>query len=309
MDSATSSDKKLLLLSMDNSCSSVSTEDYYGQDQEQEQVLHRSHQEHPSEATAINLKDSLIAGSWSTTRKRTFSFDCCSSSSCLNHVDQKILERIPTVIFLKSMGFAEKNISDVLREMGNNKVKQKVEETMQQWCSANNSNISSQDSVATPIDRRKKSCTDMGIVKKKKKKMDIKLKSLSELVDSKGSYVCKQCNKVFDDFRALGGHTAAHNRKTAENEPSEELVTGGRGVKTGPIPAELTVDNRGKKYECNLCSRRFPTGQALGGHKSYHRKMACGEVQEVSTERSAPAKYADIKIDLNAPPDELVWGG
>ncbi|KAG8661472.1 hypothetical protein MANES_01G006800v8 [Manihot esculenta] len=266
----------LLLLtkgSMDSSFSSVSTQDYYDQDRHQEQYHYQDDgdQEHPketthSEATVINLIDSLNAGSWSTTRKRTF---CFCDSSCLNHVNQKILERIPTMILLKSMGFAKKNISDVLRDMGNEKMKQNIEETVQQWCSTNNSDTISEESAATPTDRRKKRCTDMGVLKKsmkKKKKMDIKLKSLSELVDSKGSYVCKECNKVFDDFRALGGHTASHNRnKKAENAPSEELGTGGGDLDRGSSLAELAVDNKGKRYECGMCSRRFSTGQALGG--------------------------------------------
>uniref|UniRef100_A0A2C9WGL2 C2H2-type domain-containing protein n=1 Tax=Manihot esculenta TaxID=3983 RepID=A0A2C9WGL2_MANES len=257
--------------------------------------------------------DSLFAASWSTTGKRTFSFGCCSSSSCLNHVNQKILERIPTMILLKSMGFAEKNISDVLGDMGNEKMKQNIEETMQHWCSTNNFDTISEESAATPTDRRKKRCTDKGVLKepmKKKKKMDIKLKRLSELVYPKGSYVCKQCNKVFDDFRALGGHTAAHNRnKKAENAPSEELGIRGGDLNRGSSLAEPAVDNKGKRYECDVCSRRFSTGQALGGHKSYHRKTARGEVQEVSGEGTAPAKDVDLKFDLNAPPNELVWGG
>ncbi|KAJ9169608.1 hypothetical protein P3X46_017777 [Hevea brasiliensis] len=307
--------KNRLLLNKDflDNSSSIATDVYYDQDQEQ----YNGHQEHHPEKgnlavdssrfapAIINLMDYLPARSWSKTRKRT----CCSCSSWLCHVDQEILETI--LLELKSMGITKnKNISKILPKIVSNQDKGKVEEKMQQ-CSTNNNKTSlgysdSDTNDQVPTASGKKRCNELGLikkyVKKKPKKMDIKLKSLSELVDRKGSYICKECNEVFDDYHALGGHTAAHNRnKILENAPLGELGTGRGGKRRDTSLAEPAVDDRGNKYVCNLCSRRFSTGQALGGHKSYHRKMARVEAQKGSGEVTSSVENVS-KIDLNAPP-------
>ncbi|XP_061983115.1 zinc finger protein ZAT9-like [Populus nigra] len=83
------------------------------------------------------------------------------------------------------------------------------------------------------------------------------------------TYVCRECGLVFDSFQGLGGHLAAHNRKRErEKEGKLDLVSGvhqdsrGKNVIIGDAPR--------KEYKCNLCERSFASGQALGGHMSYH---------------------------------------
>ncbi|XP_050203310.1 uncharacterized protein LOC126653455 [Mercurialis annua] len=95
-----------------------------------------------------------------------------------------------------------------------------------------------------------------------------KMKSDDDLM--KSTYECLICHHVFNDFRALGGHIASHNRK----ERAEKAALGGDSSSLS-IVAGSSVDNLiEKSYECNICYKKFSTGQALGGHKTYHRKIA-----------------------------------
>ncbi|KAK8582165.1 hypothetical protein V6N13_145146 [Hibiscus sabdariffa] len=74
-------------------------------------------------------------------------------------------------------------------------------------------------------------------------------------------------------------------------------------------------------HRCEICGRTFATGQALGGHKTFHRKLKlvqtkteqgqCGEVKEYVTrmllpgllpEEAPPKKTLDF--DLNVPYQE-----
>nr|XP_043619937.1 zinc finger protein ZAT12-like [Erigeron canadensis] len=69
-------------------------------------------------------------------------------------------------------------------------------------------------------------------------------------------YKCKDCNKEYNSFQALGGHRAAHKNIRIE--------TGLDGI--------LSLENRSKikLHYCNVCGKGFPIGQALGGHKRMH---------------------------------------
>ncbi|XP_057999081.1 zinc finger protein ZAT5-like [Hevea brasiliensis] len=123
--------------------------------------------------------------------------------------------------------------------------------------------------------------TTRGKEKKMPMKKKKKFKKLSELVDLKNSYAC---NEAFNNFQALGAHIATHNRnKKMEKVPFDKLGTkeGGAGDREEKGSSSVgPIVNREKKYKCNLCSRRFLTGQALGGHKNYHRKVARVEARQ-----------------------------
>ncbi|XP_050203603.1 zinc finger protein ZAT1-like [Mercurialis annua] len=139
-----------------------------------------------------------------------------------------------------------------------------------------------------------------------------KMRSDDDLMNT--SYKCPICHHVFNDFRALGGHIASHNRK----DRAEKAALGGDSSLC--IVAGSSVGSlRDKSYECNICYKKFLTGQALGGHKTYHRKIADSLIHaqenpegklrsnQVSSHpetrvKSSCGKVILFGIDLNASP-------
>ncbi|KAJ6978413.1 zinc finger protein ZAT9-like [Populus alba x Populus x berolinensis] len=157
-------------------------------------------------------------------------------------------------------------------------------------------------------------------------------------VGHKRTYVCRECGLVFDSFQGLGGHLAAHNRKRErEKEGKLDLVSRvhqdsrGKSVIIGDAPR--------KEYKCNLCERSFPSGQALGGHMSYHgpahkvykhedshhttadteNKNSASSYEASKGADSHPNPPSSVQVshldpqpgsalDLNMAPDEDVWG-
>ncbi|GKF75789.1 zinc finger protein ZAT11-like protein, partial [Tanacetum coccineum] len=67
-------------------------------------------------------------------------------------------------------------------------------------------------------------------------------------------YKCKECNKTFEKFQALGEHKASH-KKTR----SQMFL-----------------------HECKVCGEKFEIGQALGGHMRKHQGMKheAGELKD-----------------------------
>lgn len=154
------------------------------------------------------------------------------------------------------------------------------------------------------------------------------------------TYVCRECGLVFDSFQGLGGHLAAHNRKRErEKEGKLDLVSGvhqdsrGKNVIIGDAPR--------KEYKCNLCERSFASGQALGGHMSYHGtahkvykheghnshhttadtenndsassyEASNGADSHSNPQSSVQVSHLDPQpgsaLDLNMAPDEGLWG-
>ncbi|KAJ1280286.1 hypothetical protein BS78_04G219900 [Paspalum vaginatum] len=132
--------------------------------------------------------------------------------------------------------------------------------------------------------------------------------------EKRTQFQCVACKKVFRSYQALGGHRASN-------------VRGGRGgccappVAPAPPPpqpqpqaplpplpehehqdgGEDTVDAKPQPRECPRCSRVFPSGQALGGHKRSH---VCG----AAAAAAPPPPISNLgMIDLNvAPPSEEV---
>ncbi|OMO85892.1 hypothetical protein COLO4_21392 [Corchorus olitorius] len=136
----------------------------------------------------------------------------------------------------------------------------------------------------------------------------------------KKKYKCKICNKTFKSHRALGGHQTFHRKmnncaveqtENCENNTQgsscPETYSGLKLVKVdyaeNPQEQEMTgvTDYTTRVYKvhrCQICSKVFASGQALGGHKR-------GHISKVSESRDRqPEKqleFADIcdAIDLN----------
>ncbi|CAK7323895.1 unnamed protein product [Dovyalis caffra] len=118
---------------------------------------------------------------------------------------------------------------------------------------------------------RDKLAHHLGVNKKPtKNNAHTKEKRPSEFVEAhKKTYVCRECGLVFDNFQGLGGHLAAHNRKRLRETDAELDLMDAARQDSKDSPAR-------KEYKCNLCEKSFPSGQALGGHKSYHSSGSAG---------------------------------
>lgn len=140
----------------------------------------------------------------------------------------------------------------------------------------------------------------------------------------KARYKCTTCSKVFLSHQALGGHRASHNRvkgsfSQIENESleeeitDEELVTGSDSFHE-PRLKERTIEPAsfaGKKtlrvYECSICHKVFPSGQALGGHKRCHwgGAGASDSISTISSNKETPGQQQIPSrvelLDLNLP--------
>ncbi|GMI68778.1 salt tolerance zinc finger [Hibiscus trionum] len=88
-------------------------------------------------------------------------------------------------------------------------------------------------------------------------------------------------------------------RSRIENPPTEEeylalcllMLAQGTTATTGnnPSPASKSSLNH---YKCKVCDKAFPTYQALGGHKSSHRKHAVGADEHPSTTAAPEDKFS-----------------
>ncbi|XP_075485682.1 zinc finger protein ZAT10-like [Primulina tabacum] len=78
-------------------------------------------------------------------------------------------------------------------------------------------------------------------------------------------YKCSVCDKAFGSYQALGGHKASHRKLGGGDEQSTTSATTATATTTTNSAA-----GSGKTHECSICHKRFPTGQALGGHKRCH---------------------------------------
>ncbi|KAF9673196.1 hypothetical protein SADUNF_Sadunf11G0123400 [Salix dunnii] len=121
---------------------------------------------------------------------------------------------------------------------------------------------------------------------------------------------------LWPHFQGLGGHLAAHNRK---REGGKDLV---RGVHQDSRGKSLIIGGvTRKEYKCYLCEKRFPSGQALGGHMSYHGTTHNaykhqGHHKTADTEYISPSlvpvSHLDPQLgnvlDLNMVPDEGLCG-
>lgn len=108
-------------------------------------------------------------------------------------------------------------------------------------------------------------------------------------------YECKTCRKRFITYQALGGHQGIHKKVKPEEDNNDE--------------SWLTLNILGSSkssglHTCKLCMKRFPTGQALGGHMGRHRPEKEGLVlmeadhgQQVSEEEKVESDLSMVEVE------------
>ncbi|PKA65935.1 Zinc finger protein 1 [Apostasia shenzhenica] len=104
------------------------------------------------------------------------------------------------------------------------------------------------------------------------------------LPSPKVNHRCSVCGKAFPSYQALGGHKTSHRIKST--------VGGDHRLSGAGSPEASSGSGGGKVHQCSICSKCFPTGQALGGHKRCHYYGTIGSAAGV---RIRP-------FDLNLPP-------
>ncbi|KAK4374354.1 hypothetical protein RND71_005031 [Anisodus tanguticus] len=118
---------------------------------------------------------------------------------------------------------------------------------------------------------------------------------------SKNLYKCSVCCKSFGSYQALGGHKASHHIKLLSNG---DKVNYEHSVTT-TTSATSANSVSGRTYECSICHKTFPTGQALGGHKRRHYE---GKVTSSSLSSDALGSTSSQRgFDLNIPALPELW--
>ncbi|KAF8009444.1 hypothetical protein BT93_J0434 [Corymbia citriodora subsp. variegata] len=132
-------------------------------------------------------------------------------------------------------------------------------------------------------------------------------------------FKCMTCGKTFPTFQALGGHRSSHNKERGIVQPPEaSLSTGASGTekKIAPSPKihiagtnNCTTSSAQEDYmthRCEICRKKFPTGQALGGHKRCHwaRQTEGPPSSEVVSpgDQASQSGPRTLAFDLNEPP-------
>ncbi|KAI4319158.1 hypothetical protein MLD38_032791 [Melastoma candidum] len=120
--------------------------------------------------------------------------------------------------------------------------------------------------------------------------------------DKRTRFECSMCNKVFHSYQALGGHKASHSKikdcfsvKIDNTDSSVDIQT---SCPTNNVPG--TIKRRtnvivGKKHECPVCLKVFPSGQALGGHKRSHIQQGSSTIPNArdAFDLNLPAQIED----------------
>ncbi|XP_012833710.1 PREDICTED: zinc finger protein ZAT3 [Erythranthe guttata] len=94
-----------------------------------------------------------------------------------------------------------------------------------------------------------------------------------------GRFECASCKKVFGSHQALGGHRASHKNVKgcyAITRNNNSTAAGGGDHHQEQEEGEEELEwysednNNNGGHKCNICSRVFSSGQALGGHMRCH---------------------------------------
>ncbi|KZV56215.1 hypothetical protein F511_13819 [Dorcoceras hygrometricum] len=117
-------------------------------------------------------------------------------------------------------------------------------------------------------------------------------------------YKCSVCDKAFGSYQALGGHKASHRKLSGGDEHS---TTSNSAATTSTMSA---TGPSGKTHECSICHKRFPTGQALGGHKRRHYEGNAGAGNSaVTSSEGVGSTVTHRDFDLNLPALPNFWPG
>ncbi|KAF6145972.1 hypothetical protein GIB67_033331 [Kingdonia uniflora] len=144
----------------------------------------------------------------------------------------------------------------------------------------------SEDDLEQPSEERLADFNTKRKYKKKIKMRDLESVQAKSMMDSQrnsDSYKCTTCNKTFPSHQALGGHRSSHNkgknillRATNAITDMEEFASAEK--EHYELPTNLSTVNNSPEsddkvanpHKCQICSKAFATGQALGGHKRCH---------------------------------------
>lgn len=123
----------------------------------------------------------------------------------------------------------------------------------------------------------------------------------------KPRYRCGTCKKGFRSYQALGGHRASH-KKIKIQLPVEDGVHHHHQEEEEADQSRVAdtngTGNHKRTFECPYCSKKFNSGQALGGHKKIHpSNNTHAALSTSSNAASSSARIGSNKsIDLNQPP-------
>lgn len=96
----------------------------------------------------------------------------------------------------------------------------------------------------------------------------------TEMNKGSGEHQCRLCNKIFSSYQALGGHQTFHRMSKSKNKRNcrEESVE--------PEDESVRCSVTQEKHKCSICSRKFRSVHALGGHKKCHGKRQHSKTEE-----------------------------
>ncbi|KAM7527819.1 hypothetical protein LguiB_031229 [Lonicera macranthoides] len=86
------------------------------------------------------------------------------------------------------------------------------------------------------------------------------------------TFKCKTCDRWFDSFQALGGHTASHSTKAGDSPKNQKI------------------------HRCSKCGAVFSSGQALGGHMRRHLNTSPSPDSEEAREMNSSSNRLPQKI-------------